>query len=51
MEKWYFWLEHGRKSGASYFLFFFNGWDKGIPLVGQSVSGLKGFLTISLSNH
>jgi hypothetical protein len=31
VEKWYFWLEHGRKSGASYFLFFFNGWDKGIP--------------------
>jgi len=28
-EKWYFWLEHGRKSGALYV--FFSGWDNKVP--------------------
>jgi hypothetical protein len=45
-EKWYFWLEHGRKSGALYVFFFLAGTTKfPLILVRLSVYGLKGLQT------
>jgi hypothetical protein len=41
----------GGKVVLRIFYSFLTAGTREFPLVGQSVSGLKGFLTISLSNH